>query len=400
MSYHHTLTARILSYTCNLVLLLVVALLLNACGSRKEPAPIRNAPFIKKHTKQIREEQLHREAQRPLGQKVALLLPLSGKHEKLGKALQQAAELALFEKGGNQVELTIHDTKSTPEGARQAATLAIQNEAGIILGPIFADEVKAVGEVGRYHNVNVVAFSNNRAVAGNGVFTLGFSPEEQIQAITTYATKKGLRHIAILSPHSNYGQLLDQEVARLGRQGQIQVVETVHYSNDLQNPSKELGPLKNLKYDALFIPEGGQSLTMLLSGLSHIQVSLDDIRLLGTGQWDEPQTLQNPMLNGAWMAAPDPSHRRIFEEKFLNAYGESAPLLASLAYDAVTMIGILKNHFSQNPFAVTALTQNRGFNGVNGIFRLKQDGTTERKLAILEISPAGLRVLNDASKVF
>jgi branched-chain amino acid transport system substrate-binding protein len=389
-----------LPYIPNLVFVLFVSVFLNACVSRQEPAPVRGETLTKKPVRIIKEEQLDQGVQAPRGQKVALLLPLSGKHAPLGKAMQQAAELGLFEKADDQIELAIYDTRSTPEGARQAGMLAVQNQAGIILGPIFAEEVKAVGEVARYHNVNVLSFSNNRAVVGNGVFALGFSPEEQIQAILTYAARHGLRNIAILSPHSTYGQLLDQEALRLQQQGQIQVAETIRYSSDLQNPNKELNPLKSLKYDALFIPEGGHSLNQVLAGLNHINIKMDGIKLLGTGQWDEPETLQNPRLIGAWIAAPDPAVRHIFDEKFLNAYGEPAPRLASLAYDAVAMVSILKKHYADNPYGMRGLTQTRGFDVSNGVFRLKQDGTVERKLAILEVTPAGLKMLQKPSATF
>lgn len=334
------------------------------------------------------------------GQKVALLLPLSGKQAALGKAMQRAAELALFDKADNQIELSIHDTKSTPEGARQAATLAIQNQAGLILGPVMADEVKAASEVARYNNVNIIAFSNNKTVAGNGVFTLGYSPEEQIRSITVYAARHGLKNLAVLSPHSNYGQLLDREISRLSLQGQIPLSEIVHYSADMQNSNKELNPLRNLTYDALFIPEGGQSLEKLVLNLQNANIKLDRVKLLGTSQWDEPQTLQNPSFYGAWIAGPEPSSLRLFDEKYTSAYGASAPRLASLAYDAIAMVSVLKTHFPQNPYGIQALTQPKGFHGVNGIFRFMPDGTSERKLAILEITPAGLRLLQPSPQSF
>jgi ABC-type branched-subunit amino acid transport system substrate-binding protein len=401
--------------------ILLLGLVLNGCLTTQEPAPIRGAGGVQTHrpvaSKGITEETLEpgvtefAEAGETLagsevhdgtggGHKVALLLPLSGKHAALGKAMQRAAELALFDKADNQIELSIHDTKSTPDGARQAANLAIQNQAGLILGPIVAEEVKAVAEVARNNNVNVIAFSNNKAVAGNGVFTLGFSPEEQIQTIAMYAAKNGKKNLAVLSPHSTYGQLLDREVNRLSQEGQVQLTEIVHYSPDMKNPNKELNPLQNLHYDVLFIPEGGQALNTLLTNMQNANIKLDHIKLLGTGQWDEPQTLQNPSLFGSWIAGPEPSALRMFDEKYVSAYGQNAPRLTSLAYDAIAMLPVLHGHFSQNPYSIQALTQPRGFEGVNGVFRFLPDGTAERKLAILEVTPAGLKILQPSAKSF
>src|SRR5215470_5696189 len=54
--------------------------------------------------------------------KVAVLVPLSaqGQPGAIGKSLQQAAELALFERDNN-LQLIVKDDKGTPEGAKAAA---------------------------------------------------------------------------------------------------------------------------------------------------------------------------------------------------------------------------------------------------------------------------------------
>jgi hypothetical protein len=168
----------------------------------------------------------------------------------------------------------------------------------------------------------------------------------------------------------------------------------------MENPNKELNPLRSLAYDALFIPEGGQSLEKIILNLQNANIKLDRVKLLGTGQWEEPQTLQNPSLYGSWIAGPEPSSIHMFEEKYISAYGKSPPRLASLAYDAVAMLSVLNVHFPREPYSIQALTQPKGFHGVNGVFRFMPDGTAERKLAILEVSPAGLRLLQPSAKSF
>ena len=53
--------------------------------------------------------------------RVALLLPLSGQQAPLGQALQQAAELALFEQNDRRVEFVPLDTGGNAMGAGDAA---------------------------------------------------------------------------------------------------------------------------------------------------------------------------------------------------------------------------------------------------------------------------------------
>ena len=53
--------------------------------------------------------------------RVALLLPLTGAQSGLGQALLNAAQMALFDVGGPNLELTVHDTGGRPPGAAQAS---------------------------------------------------------------------------------------------------------------------------------------------------------------------------------------------------------------------------------------------------------------------------------------
>ncbi|MGH7059404.1 MAG: ABC transporter substrate-binding protein, partial [Stellaceae bacterium] len=68
--------------------------------------------------------------------KVALLVPLSGGNAELGKAILNAAQLALFETGGDRLTLVPRDTGGTPQGAANAARAAIGEGAKVIFGPL------------------------------------------------------------------------------------------------------------------------------------------------------------------------------------------------------------------------------------------------------------------------
>jgi hypothetical protein len=51
-------------------------------------------------------------------------------------------------------------------------------------------------------------------------------------------------------------------------------------------------------------------------------------------------------------------------------------------------------------FSTTALTNPSGFAGPDGIFRLMQDGTTERGLAVLQVERKGTTVVSPAPETF
>ena len=63
------------------------------------------------------------------GQRVAILLPLSGPHADIGQPMLQAAQLAMDAQGGPPIDAK--DTGGTPDGAAAAARAAIADGAGL-----------------------------------------------------------------------------------------------------------------------------------------------------------------------------------------------------------------------------------------------------------------------------
>src|SRR5207248_7439478 len=112
--------------------------------------------------------------------KVAVLLPLSGANAELGKAMLEAAQLALFTTANDRLTLVPRDTSGTPDGATDAARSAIADGAQLILGPLLAAEVDAVKPVAGQANVNVIAFSTATQLAGGNVFLMGFLPRQEV----------------------------------------------------------------------------------------------------------------------------------------------------------------------------------------------------------------------------
>ena len=140
--------------------------------------------------------------------------------------------------------------------------------------------------------------------------------------------------------------------------------------------------------DAIFIPDATDS--AVVQGLTANGVNPRRVQFLGTGLWtDDPQIASNPMLQGAWFAAPEPAGYR----NFVNALSQplrTRPLrTATLAYDAVSLVAALVKTQGAQRFTEQVLTNPSGFSGIDGIFRFRADGTNERGLAVLRVAPGG-----------
>ena len=336
--------------------------------------------------------------------RVGLILPLSaqGNAGVAAQSMKNAADMALSEFKNPNIQLLVKDDGGTPQGAQAGAQQAIAEGAEIIIGPLFAEAVRAVGTVARPRGIPVIAFSTDVSVAARGVYLLSFLPETDVKRIVDYAVSRGRRSFAALMPDSAYGAVVEaafqQEVSRRG--GRIVVLEK--YPLD---PSKLAEPVQRVaqaanQVDAIFIPDGADAVPQVVQNLSAAGVNLRRVQLLGTGLWDDPRVFSSAALEGGWYAAPESSGFRNFSARYRARFGRDPVRTATLAYDAVALVAALVKTQGTQRFSEQVLTNSSGFAGIDGVFRFLPDGTNERGLAVLRVAPSGGQVVSPAPRAF
>lgn len=370
--------------------------------------------------------------------RIALLVPLTGTNQLLGKAMLNAAQLALFDFSDDKFELLIHDTQGTPEGALEAARFAIGDGASIILGPLLGTSVTAIAPLARAANVPVIGFSSDKAVAGNGVYTMGFFPETEVERVVSYAFSKGIRRFAALAPSNPYGQAVVASLRMAAQDLSAEVTQVRFYDpfsedfsgvvrdladydrrrqallsqrHNLESKTDEISvrALKRLEklqtigelpFDALLLADGGERLVAIAALLPFYDVDPKKVRMLGTGQWDMPGLGSEPALSGGWHAGPPPQARAEFIQQYQAVYGSTPHRLATLAYDATALAAVLSRAEGGPNFSAEALTNRSGFWGRDGIFRFLPDGTVDRGLAVLQLEPRAIKVIDPSPEAF
>ncbi|HEY0212172.1 MAG TPA: penicillin-binding protein activator [Paenirhodobacter sp.] len=339
---------------------------------------------------------------------VALLLPGGSGNtgdETLAQSLRQAAQLAVSDLDGVKIDLRIYNTGASPQQAAAAASKAVDEGAKIILGPVFAQSANAVGLAVADRGINVLSFSNNADIAGGNVFVLGQTFANTANRLASYATSQGKRNILVVSEQTTAGEIganaITAAVSRAG--GTVVGRETYPFS---QQGVAEAGPRiaarANGGADAIFMTaDSAGALPMMAQVLSEQGVSPASTQYIGLTRWDvPPATLALPGLQGGWFALPDPGMASRFSSRYQAAYGSSPNLIAGLAYDGIAAIGALVKSGRADALTKQALTQSSGFVGVNGIFRLRSDGTSERALAIAEVRNGQVAVIDPAPRSF
>jgi ABC-type branched-subunit amino acid transport system substrate-binding protein len=335
--------------------------------------------------------------------KVALVLPVSATGNAGGAALamRNAAEMALAAFGSSNIQLLPKDDAGTAQGAQAAVQQAVDEGAQVVLGPLFAHSVTAAKPIARNRGIPIIAFSTDSSVAAPGAYLLSFLPESEVDRVVAYAVSQGKRSFIGMVPASAYGSVAEgefkQSVARRG--GRVVAVE--RYGDDRNKIGDVARSIAQsaAQADALFIPDA-ESAGDVVAALTSAGVNLRQFAILGTQLWDDPKVSANSQLEGAWYAGPDPAGFRAFADRYKSRYRDDPPRPAALAYDAVSLIVSLVKAQPGQRITNEVLTNPSGFAGTDGVFRFRNDGTNQRGLAILKVTPSGGQVLAPAVRSF
>ncbi len=330
-----------------------------------------------------------------LRHQIALIIPLTGPDGGVGTSISNAANLALFDTKAGNLRLTTYDSGEL--GAADAAQAAINAGADLILGPLLADDVRALAPVARRANVPVIAFSNDTTVAGDGIYIMGVAPSAAIDRVARYSRSKGAIRFGALVPSGLYGQRAAQAIQASVRAAGGTMVGLETYN---RTPLAARGAAATLNrrgtYDAVLIGDGG---TIVASIASAVEAGP---ALLGTELWANDRTLgKTARLRGALYAAPPETRFQQLVTRYKARYGKTPYRLGSLGYDAMLLTATAARKWPLNrPFPTAILADRDGFAGVDGIFRFGRDGVVERALEVRQVTTAGFTVVSPAAATF
>jgi branched-chain amino acid transport system substrate-binding protein len=330
--------------------------------------------------------------------RVGMILPLTqnGAPSPIGVSMRNAAQLAINDSGSTSITLMIQDDHSSPDGA-QAAQSELGAGAQLILGPVFANDVRAASAAAKSAGRPMIAFSTDVTVAAPGVYLLSFLIQGYVDRILQYAVSSGKKSFGIMAPQNDYGNVAAQRFQEMAGNVNAQVVVTARYSTgQLATAAQQVSAVQG-QIDALFIPEQADAMPAVASALGSANVKT---KFLGTGVWNDGRVLKLPQMQGAWFSAPDNSGFDAFAQRYQAKFNSEPARLATLAYDAVTLAAALAHNGGPDPFNQAALTNISGFNGADGVFRFRADGTNERGLAVMEIAEDGAKVISPAPRSF
>ena len=263
--------------------------------------------------------------------------------------------------------------------------------------------------------------------------------EEQVDRIVTYAAQNGRSRFALLIPDNNTGVAVARAAVKSAQKNGIHITRIGFYTpgttdfssitrklSDYDIRTARLQRLKNslktklsqgdttagkvlerlnktdtlgdVDFDAVLIPESGASLKAAVSMFGYYDVYAPQVKFLGTSIWENTVLNKESTMRGSWFPALSRSHSGYFIEKYTEIFGERPSSLYSMGYDAVALASVLSQ--SQGEDLNSAITDKDGYVGINGTFRLLENGQNQHSLDIVEVRPDGNFVINEAPKQF
>ena len=332
--------------------------------------------------------------------RVAMLLPLSGKHEPIGQSMKNAATMAIGDLNNNSLVVQFYDTKGTDSGARIAVENAIDADADLILGPLLSEEVSAISKRAKSKDIPVISFSTSPAILQEGIYTLGLLTEDQLNRIVKYAQSQGRTRLATVLPDNQSGENMFRMLFKATRRAGINLVKVGFYAPDSMEFTDLVTAMKgsHIDFDALLIPESGNRLKAISSMFSYYDVSYPEVLFMGTSVWANSSLSKETELYGAVYPSMSLTNQKHFTTKYNELFAEKPSALSIYAYDAITLASALSRKGKRN--MEEEIQSPYGYVGMSGLFRIFEDGYNERGLDILKVTEEGEKIVESAPQQF
>ncbi|HEC30088.1 MAG TPA: hypothetical protein ENI65_10935 [Gammaproteobacteria bacterium] len=179
-------------------------------------------------------------------EKLALIIPLSGKLAKPAMAIRDGFLAAYYQNRTNRarIRIKIYDTSLPGRSIESLYRQAVRDGAEFVIGPLEKDRVASLANMADL-TIPVLTLNqveNMQASIGN-FFQFGLSPEDEARQVAERASLEGLIRAAIIAPNGEWGERLTRSFSKRFQELGGTVLEQARYnfnSNDLSNPILKL----------------------------------------------------------------------------------------------------------------------------------------------------------------
>ncbi len=148
-------------------------------------------------------------------QRIALMLPFSGRVEKVAEAIQNGFLYAYYQDPGQVADLEIINASSDPAEFNLQYEQAIQNGADFIVGPLDKDLIDLLQQREQFEVPTLTLnYGNDQDETRLNLYQFGLSPEDEAVQIADYALAQDRHHAIVLVPDTEWGYRLQRAFSK------------------------------------------------------------------------------------------------------------------------------------------------------------------------------------------
>ena len=135
---------------------------------------------------------------------VLVLLPFSNKYRSIGEKIRKAVDLSVLQSKNNNIKFVYFDT-GNDFNSNDIKLIIEKLDPKLVIGPLLRENLIKIKPVINKFKIPVFSFTNDSSLSEEGIWTLGFSPFDQITKIIDYAIKCKKEKIGFISVDNDYG---------------------------------------------------------------------------------------------------------------------------------------------------------------------------------------------------
>ncbi|MCP4391067.1 MAG: penicillin-binding protein activator [Gammaproteobacteria bacterium] len=179
--------------------------------------------------------------------RIALMLPFSGRLEKVADAIQNGFLYAYYQDPNQVADLEIINASTDPAEFNLQYEQAIQNGADFVVGPISKDLIDLLQQREELPVPTLTLnYGNDEAEAGLNLYQFGLRPEDEAEQIADYALAHERNHALVLVPDTEWGYRLQRAFTKRFESLGGQVVGSSAYPAKKNDYSAAIKNLLNL----------------------------------------------------------------------------------------------------------------------------------------------------------